>query len=108
LLLISLLCVASYVLAHGIDVTRPDENSQIKIGTEQSIEWQVEGVEQVHVYLQSMPSKTRSTIKETLENTGAYSWTVSESLKPGQYRILVVSTKDSEIHGVSKTFDIVR
>ena len=92
--------LTAFALAHGIEVTKPAENSQIKVGTKQAIEWQVENVEKVHLYLQSMPSKTRTTIKETLTNKGSYSWTVSESINAGEYRILVVSTEDPEIHGI--------
>ena len=106
--LLLFLCVASYAFAHGIVVTKPAEGSQIRIGTQQTIEWQVENVKDVHVYLQSMPGRTSSTIKESLANTGTYSWTVAESTKPGQYRVLVVSTEDTEVHGVSKVFDIVQ
>ena len=92
--------------AHGIDVSLPEAKAVWTKGSQQKIRWQVGKVEEVHIELIQVATKKRLPVVKSLKNSGAYEWKVAADVEPGQYKVLVISTKDEEVHGVSAIFEI--
>jgi hypothetical protein len=98
--------LTSVAFAHGVEVTAPDAKTAWAKGSRQKVRWQVAKVEQVHIELIQVATKKRLPVVKNLKNTGDFEWKVTADLEPGQYKILVISTKDEEVHGVSAVFEI--
>ena len=94
--------------AHGIKVTSPDAESVWKIGKEHTIQWEVSKskVKKVKIELRITGKKDGILIAEEAKNTGEFDWETPSDLSPGMYKILILSVKDQEIHGISKEFKI--
>ena len=92
--------------AHGVEVSCPDAKTVWVKGELQKIRWQVAKVEEVHIELIQVATKKRLPVVKNLKNSGAFEWKVASDLLPGQYKVLVLSTKDEEVHGVSAVFEV--
>lgn len=96
----------SVAFAHGVEVTTPDAKAVWVKGEQRQVRWQVAKVEEVHIELIQVATKKRLPVVKNLKNTGAFEWKVASDLLPGQYKVLVISTKDEEVHGVSAVFEV--
>lgn len=103
---ILLIAPASIANAHGVEVTTPDAKATWTKGEHQKIRWQVAKVEEVHIELIQVSTKKRLPVAQKVKNTGEFEWKVSADTAPGQYKVLVISTTDEEVHGVSAVFEV--
>lgn len=104
--LFCLVLLGGFSWSHGIDVSEPKADACWKTGKEVVIQWTVEKVKEVIIELRVPGKKEKIVIAEKTPNTGEFKWTVPADVKPGTYKILIISTVDREIHGVSKEFKI--
>lgn len=101
-----LLLTASVASAHGVEVTTPDAKTVWAKGEQQKICWKVAKVEEVHLELIQVATKKRLPVAQMVKNTGEFQWKVGAELPVGQYKVLVISTVDEEVHGVSAVFEV--
>ncbi len=102
----ALFLVSGSSWAHGIAVSKPDANTLCVAGQECAVRWSVQNVEDVKIQIRLSGEKEWTVAVEKTKNTGEYKWVVSKTIRPGTYKVLVVSTKDGEVHGVSQEFKI--
>jgi hypothetical protein len=95
-------------LAHGVDVSKPDVNTVCKAGTECLTRWSLPNVDEVAIKIRMNDTKNWITIIEKVKNSGEYKWVLDKTTAPGTYKVLVLSTKDEEVHGVSPEFKIIQ
>ena len=92
--------------AHGIEVSKPDSKTRCQIGQVCPIQWEVKDVDTVRIQLRLSAEKKWITITEETKNIGRHEWSVPDTILPGTHRLLILSTKDKETHGVSEEFKI--